>query len=143
PENRPVLSALMYQAMIAAQKNTKRHPLGTVDFRVVPLRLEPRIGSGFTLEELNSRLTSDARPFGQCLAALGLSWRKRADAGHKLSVPALDLGKALFVLMPAESYVEYQLQAQKLRPDAFVVVAGYGECAPGYIPIERAWAEGD
>jgi len=20
---------------------------------------------------------------------------------------------------------------------------GYGECAPGYIPTERAWAEGD
>ena len=20
---------------------------------------------------------------------------------------------------------------------------GYGECAPGYIPIERAWREGD
>jgi hypothetical protein len=93
--------------------------------------------------DLGKRLQSDKRPFGQCLAALGLSWRKRADAGHKLSVPVLDLGKAQLVLMPAESYVEYQLLAQRLRPDSFVVVAGYGECAPGYIPIERAWKEHD
>ena len=47
------------------------------------------------------------------------------------------------VLMPAESYVEFQLLAQKLRPDSFVVVAGYGECAPGYIPIDRAFREKD
>jgi hypothetical protein len=36
-----------------------------------------------------------------------------------------------------------QLLAQQLRPDSFVCVAGYGECAPGYIPIERAWVEDD
>jgi hypothetical protein len=35
------------------------------------------------------------------------------------------------------------LLAQRLRPDSFVCVAGYGECAPGYIPIEKAWAEND
>ena len=33
--------------------------------------------------------------------------------------------------------------AQELRPDAFVLVAGYGECGPGYIPVERAWRESD
>jgi hypothetical protein len=34
--------------------------------------------------------------------------------------------------------VEFQLAAQKAKPDGFVLVAGYGECGPGYIPIERA-----
>ena len=34
---------------------------------------------------------------------------------------------AQLVLLPAESYVEYQLLAQKLRPDDFVLVMGYGE----------------
>ena len=33
--------------------------------------------------------------------------------------------------------------ALKLRPDSFVVVAGYGECATGYVPIERAFKEDD
>jgi hypothetical protein len=46
-------------------------------------------------------------------------------------------------LLPAESYVEYQLIADGLRPNDFVFVAGYGECGPGYIPHEQAWAEKD
>jgi hypothetical protein len=55
----------------------------------------------------------------------------------------LDFGRVVVALLPAESYVEFQLAAQKARPDAFVLVAGYGECGPGYIPIERAWKEND
>ena len=83
----------------------------------------------------------DAR--SQCLAALGLSWRQRVAAGEKLDLPALDFGSAVFLLLPAESYVEYQLLANQLRPRDFVFVAGYGECGPGYIPHEKAWAEKD
>ena len=45
------------------------------------------------------------------------------------------------VLLPAESCVEFQLYVQQLRPGPFVAVAAYGECARGYIPIERAWQE--
>ena len=37
---------------------------------------------------------------------------------------------------------QYQLLAQKMRPDSFVMVPGYGECAPGYIPTAEAAAEG-
>jgi hypothetical protein len=143
PENRPVLADRIYTAMVAAFKATRRTTLESVAFRSMPLRLEPRNDPGFTVEGLTKRLTSDARPFGQCLGALGLSWRKRADAGHKLDVPVLDFGAAQIVLLPAESYVEYQLMAQKVRPDSFVLTAGYGECAPGYIPTEEAVREKD
>src|SRR5262249_6380723 len=143
PANRPVLAGRIYQGMVKAWKATKRQPLSKVVFRSVAMRLEPRDGPGFTVEDLTQRVKSDKRPFDQCLGALGLSWRKRADAGHKIDVPVLDFGPAQFVLMPAESYVEFQLLAQKLRPDSFVVVAGYGECAPGYIPTEKAFGEKD
>jgi len=47
------------------------------------------------------------------------------------------------VLLPGEAYLEYQLAAQALRPEAAVLALGYGECAPGYVPIERAWEEND
>jgi hypothetical protein len=58
-------------------------------------------------------------------------------------MPVIDFGPAQLLLLPAESYVEYQLFAQSVRPDSFVIAVGYGESAPGYIPIEKAWAEND
>jgi hypothetical protein len=142
-ENRPILADRIYQGMAGAWKATTRHKLKDIDFRSVTLHLEPRDGPGFTLKDLEKRLTSDKRPFGQCLAALGLSWRKRVAAGAVIDLPLVDLGRAQLLLLPAESYVEFQLLAQKLRPDSFVMTMGYGESAPGYIPIEKAFEEVD
>jgi hypothetical protein len=143
PGNRPVLAERMRAGMAASWKATKKLAVKEISFRSVPLSLEARTSAGFSEEELTKRLKDDPRPFGQCLAALGLSWRKRVEAGQPIDVPALDFGHAAVLLLPAESYVEFQLAAQKVRPDSFVLVAGYGECGPGYIPIERAWKEND
>jgi hypothetical protein len=141
-DNRPILTRKLYEAMQAAGKATRTVPLTQAEFRSAPLRLEPRDDPGFTVADLTAKL-SHADPRQQSLAALGLSWRKRADGGHKLEIPAIDFGAAQLLLVPGESYVEFQLFAQAQRPDSFVVVMGYGECAPGYIPIERAWDEHD
>jgi hypothetical protein len=142
-ENRPVLADRIYQAMVKSWNATQRHPIDRVDYGAVAIGLEPRNSPGFSVEALQQRLTSDPRPFGQCLAALGLSWRKRADAGYQIEVPIIDFGVAQLLLMPGESYVEYQLLAQQMRPDSFVMVMGYGECATGYIPPDKAFEEGD
>jgi hypothetical protein len=143
PANRSVLAERLRQGMSAAWKATKKTPVKDVTFRSVPLMLEARTSAGFSEEALMKRLKEDPRPFGQCLAALGLSWKQRCDAGKPIDVPVVDFGSAALLLLPAESYVEFQLAAQKTRPDSFVMVAGYGECGPGYIPIERAWKEND
>ena len=142
-ENRPVLADRIFQGMTRAWKATKRQPLTALTFRSTALELEPRNDAGFSVEEMTKRLTTDPKPFGQCLAALGLSWRARVEAGRKIDVPVIDFGGAQLLLMPAESYVEFQLAAQELRPDSFVLTAGYGESAPGYIPIDRAFTEND
>jgi hypothetical protein len=143
PTNRPVLADRIYRAMKVSWAETKRLRLERADLRVVPLRLEPRNSAGFTVAEMEKRVREDPKPFGQCLAAMGLSWRKRCAAGRLIDVPAVDFGAAQLLLLPAESYVEFQLFAQQQRPESFVMVMGYGECAPGYIPIERAWQEKD
>jgi hypothetical protein len=142
-ENRSMLADRLYQAMIAAWKDTRRHPLEVLRFSSTPLRLEPRDGPGFTVEDLRKKLTGETKPFQQCLAALALSWRKRADTGHRISLPLLDLGAAQLLVLPGEAYVEYQLAAQHARPDSFVLVAGYGEGATGYIPAEKHFEEKD
>ena len=56
-------------------------------------------------------------------------------------MPSVDFRQAQFLVMPAESFVHYQLYAQKQHPDQTVLVAGYGESAPGYIPSPQAIEE--
>jgi hypothetical protein len=77
-------------------------------------------------------------------AALGLSWRQRVDQGRGIDVPCLDLekGAVLFAILPAECFVGYQLAAQRLRPASFVMMAGFGDGAPGYVPTDQCWKDG-
>jgi hypothetical protein len=140
--NRAVLTSRLHDAMKKAWSNTKRHALTPITFRSAELDLKPRDDAGFSAADLEKMLShADAKK--QSLAALGLSWRNRVAAGVKIDVPAIDFGVAQIVLLPGESYVEYQLAAQKMRPDSFVLVMGYGECAPGFIAPEAAWRERD
>jgi hypothetical protein len=57
-------------------------------------------------------------------------------------MPCIDLGVAKILLFPGESFVGYQLMAQRMRPNSFVVCIGYGECWPGYIPTKQAFEDG-
>ncbi len=141
PENRPVLADRIYQAMVAAWDATQRYPIQDVTFRVAKLSLEPKSTEGFTEADMKAILADQNQgTFQRILAAMGLSWRMRLD--QPIDVPAIDFGKAQYLLMPAESFVQYQLMAQELAPDQFIVTAGYGECAPGYIPTTQTTAEG-
>lgn len=143
PRNRAILAARMLEGMRRAWAGTKRHPLTEIGFRCVPMRLAPRRGPGFSMEDLRRTLADRSAPrVARFEAALGLSWRRRTDAGHRIDVPAIDFGAAQIVLMPAETFVQYQLWAQEMRPDAMVMTLGFGECAPGYIPTAQAVAEG-
>jgi hypothetical protein len=73
---------------------------------------------------------------------MGLSSRQRVATGQKIDVPCVDLGGAQIVLLPGESFVGFQLTAQQLRPDSFVMAIGYGECWTGYIPTDAAFDDG-
>jgi hypothetical protein len=142
PENRQRLAERMHKAMTEAWKATKRHSLSSVQFRNVSLRLPHREGSQ-TEGALRAQLADTSKPmFARALAAMGLSSRQRSPSGHQIDIGVLDLGAAQMVLLPGESLVGYQLMAQKLRPDCFVLAIGYGECSPGYIPTDEASREG-
>jgi hypothetical protein len=145
PANRPVLADRLYQGMVAAWKATQRKPLEKVEFRVADMPLGAREGGIFAPDEMK-RILADpkARRWVRISAALGLSWRKRVESGQPVDTPCLDLndGAALMVIMPGESFVGYQLKAQALRPESFVMVAAFGEGAPGYIPTDQCWKDG-
>ena len=144
-ENRPVLAERLYRAMAEAWQATRRQQLKRVEFRVADLRLPARSTGKFTIEAMQATLANtNATRWQRIEAALGLSWRQRVDQGRGIDVPCLDLGKgaALFTILPAECFVGYQLAAQRLRPDSFVLVAGFGDGAPGYVPTDQCWREG-
>jgi hypothetical protein len=144
-ENRPVLADRLYQGMLAAWKATQRQPIEQVGFRSADLHMPPRDTGNFTLDAMK-RILADPKAgrWPRISAALGLSWRQRVAAGQPIDVPCLDLnrGKALFCIMPAETFVGYQLEAQKMRPESFVMVAGFGDGALGYIPTDANWKDG-
>src|SRR6185437_15908053 len=75
-------------------------------------------------------------------AASELVWLRRCRSGETIDVSCLRLGKARVLHLPGELFVEYQLAAQKVRPDLFVAMAAYGDYGPGYIGTEVAYPQG-
>ncbi len=132
----------LYEAMVAAFKATKRHPLTKLAFHNVPFELPLRSSAGYTQADLEQQLEHE-NPRKRNLAALGLSWRKRHLAKQLIDLPVVDFGPAAVALLPGETYVAFQLASQQMRPDDFVIVMGYGESAPGFVPPEQAWQEND
>lgn len=129
--SRPVLAERLRSGMERAWRATKRVPIDRVRARVARAAFELRPGPS---------LDPAAKKDHNLNAALGLSWAKRI--GRPVDVPSLDLGPARLLLLPGEAFVEFQLEAARLRPDLFVATAGYGDCGPGYIPTESARREG-
>jgi hypothetical protein len=141
-ENRPVLRDKMHAAMAAAWKDTKRTEANGFEWRFEPVKLPPRKETSFGAEQSKATLedakATDARRNN---AAYQLAWLKRIDT--PIEVNCLDFGgKVLNLFLPGEAFVEYQLAAQKMRPDAVVNVAAYGDDGPGYIPTAKGYLEG-
>jgi hypothetical protein len=143
-ENRPILADRLYQAMVAAWKTTRCHPLDKIVLRVAKMPLPARDEGDYTKEAMQRILADEkAGRWTRIMAALGSSWRSRVDTGQPVDVPCLELGgTAQFMIMPAETFVGYQLAAQRLRPDCLVMVAGFGDGAAGYIPTDQCWRDG-
>lgn len=143
PKMRPILTDRLVQAMVKAWKATRRHRLQEMAYRTTPLRLPLKEDPAFREAGLRKILDEPKEPLAERVrAALGLCWVRRVKAGHVIQVPTLDFDVAQIVLLPGEPFVEYQLMAQKMRPDSFVMVIGFGGLGPGYVPIDRAFDEG-
>lgn len=143
-ENRVMLADRLHEAMENSFRDTQRTPLTQASFKLVMMPLGARNTPEHTEAILRRQLAEGVRPFARSEAAMGLAWYERVGRGHQVEVPAIEFDPAhVLMLLPAEAYVEFQLFAQECRPQSFVMVLGYGECGPGYIPIDRAFEEQD
>ncbi len=141
--SRRELAERLHDGMMRAWKETRRVPLGKIQTRTAELHFDlPPSGPGSPATMEKVLVDAAAPKQDRLMAALGLSWTTRVRKQEPIDVTAVNFGPAQFLLLPAEAFVEFQLAAQRRRPDQVVVVAGYGECGPGYIPTEAARAEG-
>ncbi len=74
--------------------------------------------------------------------AADLAWASLRRHGHTIDLAELQIGDARILHLPGELFVEYQLFAQRLRPDLFVATAAYGDYSPGYIGTRLAYTQG-
>ena len=129
--------------MKAAWESQKKSPVAAADvvWRVEPVALPP--GEHLVEDELVKLLEDDSTDAKLRLtAAKHLAWLRRCKAGHKIDVACLRIGGVFLLHLPGELFVEYQLAAQKMLPDAAVLTAAYGDYGPGYIGTEDAYPQG-
>jgi hypothetical protein len=141
-ENRVILRDRVHAAMVTAWKDVKRAEAKNLTWRFesvkLPARNEPSFGEEQSRKTLEDPKATDAKRNN---AAYQLAWLKRIAT--PIEVNCLDIGgSVLSLFLPGESFVEYQLAAQKMRPDAVVNTAAYGDDGPGYIPTAKAYLEG-
>lgn len=141
-ENRPVLRDRVYAGMKAAFRSTKTLPVEGWDWRAERVKLPPRREASFRAEASRTVLADPkATRAKRGNAAFQLAWLKRQD--RSIDVTCLDFGGEVFVLhLPGEAFIEYQLAAQKMRPEKAVIVAAYGDDGCGYIPTAKGYLEG-
>ena len=75
-------------------------------------------------------------------AAAPLVWLKRCQAGHRIDLTCLRLGKARVLHLPGELFVEYQLAAKQMRRDLFIAMAAYGDYGTEYIGTAIGYEQG-
>jgi hypothetical protein len=152
PEARRQLADRLLAGMKGAIAATQLAPVGPVEWRTVPVLLPPKLASnpkeaglfslkGLHPEQLRSVMNSPSESLNSRIgAARRLAFLNRADKPIMLS--GLQLGGVYIVHLPGEPMIEFQLDAQRQRPDSFVAVAGYGEGCTNYICTARAFKEG-
>lgn len=139
-ESRKIFAERIHAAMVVSERNAARQPLERVAWQAESVCLPPRED----MEE-DALLALIQNPQSQrkarSRAALMLTYLQRRD--FPIPITALHLNADTVILhLPSEAFLAYQLFAQQVRREAFVAVAAYGDCGPGYITHEGASEEG-
>lgn len=142
-ENRQVLANKVAAGMKDAWVATKKTPVTNADVewsaKPVSLPVASHLVESTLLKTVQNK---DAKPNDRWFAAKHLLWLRRCNSGETIDISCLSLKNSRVLHMPGELFIEYQLAAQKLRPDLFVAMAAYGDYSPGYIGTEIAYGQG-
>jgi DNA-binding beta-propeller fold protein YncE len=142
PEARTELTARLQAGIEHSIASVKRHSVKPMQWSVEPVRFPFRTDDAFS--ESTSRRTlrnPNASESQTRKAAIALAWIERARSKRPVELSCLSIGAVQMLHLPGEPFVQFQLAAQKMRPDSFVCVAGYGDCGMGYIGGDRIFTD--
>jgi len=142
-ETRPILVDRMHAGMVAADKaaDADRQPIDSVAWKTLPHVFKPN--EDFDYDKLLATVADTKNPtVTRNRNAMFCGWLKRLESKTPILLGRLDINKGSVITLPAETFVEYQLGAQELRPGGFVACAAYGDGGPWYITLARSHGEG-
>jgi hypothetical protein len=143
PEMRPVLAGRLAEGMKRAWDATTRTPVASDEVSWTVAQASLPVAPHLARESLRTTLADEsAEPAERLSAARKLAFVERMEAGLKADIACLKLGDVRILHLPGELFVEYQLAAQALVPNAPVCMAAYGDYAPGYIGTAIAYTQG-
>jgi hypothetical protein len=143
PAMRGVLADRIYQGMVAADRDGADHAtrLDGAEWVTAPFRFAPR--ADLDLDKLKKIVANPKETIvNRNRWAMACGWLLRLESKRPIVLSKLELGPATLLHLPAETFVEYQLEAQKTRPGTVLATAAYGDGGPWYIPLKRSFAEG-
>lgn len=140
---RPVLAQRIETGMQQAWENTEKTPIAAEDLAWKSTSVTLPLGKHLVKEDLTAILSDEQSTADEKFtAAKHLAWLRRTEAGHTIDISSLRLGKVWLLNLPGELFIEYQLAAQKMRPNEQVCTAAYEEYGPGYIGTEISYSQG-
>jgi hypothetical protein len=143
PEMRPILAERLAAGMKLAWDSTEKIPVKELSFDWDTRDVNLPVSDFCDETERMATLKDTTQPMVPRLqSARAIAWSRRMKSGDTISIGRLRLGPIDILHMPGELFVEYQLAAQKLRPDSFVCMAAYGDYGTGYIGTSEAYAQG-
>lgn len=140
---RGVLADRVHAGMRRADDDADAHSqrLDAARWTTAPIAFAPR--ADLDLDALRAIVADPKRAVvDRNRAAMTCGWLAWVASKRPILLSTLDLGAATLLHLPAETFVEYQLDAQRSRPDTFLATAAYGDGGPWYIPLTRSFAEG-
>ena len=143
-ENRAILADRVHAAMIAADREADANPRPLERFDWITASFTFRAREDLDLDALKAIVADPKQTVvNRNRNALTCGWLIRLASKRPILLSRLDLGDGPTLLhLPAETFVEYQLKAQAVRPDTMLATAAYGDGGPWYIPLKRSFAEG-
>ncbi len=141
--NRQTLAEKLEEGMKQAWSSMKRQPISAEEIEWQTENVSLPVSSNINVESLKQLMNDPATLGPRAVnAAEQLAFANRVAAGETIPISCLKISENYVLHMPGELFVEYQIAAREMRPDANVLMAAYGDYGPFYIGTRVAYPQG-